>query len=229
MIQGEFESLKAIHGVSPSFAPRCHAWGKYRESDTYFLLVEFREVGEQPPDPSSFTKRLAEMHKNSISPTGKFGFHITTCHAKLPQVTNCWEDSWEALYRKQLAHMISLDQEKHGAWPEFHQVCQLTLEKVIPRLLGPLQSEGRSIKPCLVHGDLWDENTATDMVTGEPFVFDAGSFYAHNEYEIGNWRAVRHRLSGKHYVKSYKRNFLPSEPGKLCRLCGRQVLSWLIP
>ena len=28
MIQGEFQSLKAIHGVSPSFAPHCHAWGK---------------------------------------------------------------------------------------------------------------------------------------------------------------------------------------------------------
>ena len=216
MIEGEFESLKAIHAVTPIFAPEPFAWGHYRREgpDTYFLLAEFREVGEQPPDPVKFTARLADLHRRSISPTGKFGFHITTCHAKLTQVTNTWEASWATLYRDQLAHQIKMDEEKHGVWPEFQHVCHLTLEKVIPRLLRPLQSEGRSIKPCLIHGDLWDENTATDMNTGEPFVFDAGSMYAHNEYELGNWRAPRHRLSNKSYVRNYKRNFPVSEPGE---------------
>jgi protein-ribulosamine 3-kinase len=221
MMEGEFESLKALHDVLPDFATCPHAWGKFKnkrtdsDSDTYFLLADFREVGEQPPNPFKFTARLAELHKNSISPTGKFGFHITTYHAKLPQITDCWEESWAVLYRKQLAQMIKLDEEKHGEWPEFKVVCNLVLEKVIPRLLEPLQSEGRTIKPCLVHGDLWDENTATDMENGEPFVFDAGSFYAHNEYEIGNWRAVRHRLSDKIYVRNYKRHFPVSEPGNV--------------
>lgn len=215
MIEGEFESLKAIHAVSPEFAPEPYAWGRYQQEspETYFLLAQFREVGEQPPDPVKFTARLADMHKRSVSPTGKFGFHITTCHAKLPQITDIWEESWAELYRKQLAHMIKLDEDKHGVWPELRHVCQLTIDKVIPRLLEPLQSGGRSIKPCLVQGDLWDENTATDMDTGEPFIFDAGSFYAHNEYEIGNWRAARHRLSNRVYVRNYKRNFPVSEPG----------------
>ena len=73
--------------------------------------------------------------------------------------------------------MVKMDLDKNGYWPEFNILCDLTLNKVIPRLLEPLQSGGRSIKPCLIHGDLWDENTATDMSTGEPFVFDAGSMY----------------------------------------------------
>ncbi|KAI9761516.1 MAG: hypothetical protein M1840_001779 [Geoglossum simile] len=107
--------------------------------------------------------------------------------------------------------MIKLDEMKHGKRPEFRHLCKLTLGKVIPRLLGPLQAEGRIIKPCLVHGDIWDENTAADAATGVPFIFDAGSFYAHNEYEIGNWRAPRHRLSKNDYVENYKRNYLPSE------------------
>nr|KMM68489.1 hypothetical protein CPAG_04816 [Coccidioides posadasii RMSCC 3488] len=214
MIEGEYESLKAIHAVSPDFGPEPYAWGKFRkeEESTYFLLAEYREVGEQPPNPLRFTARLAELHQTSVSPTGKFGFHITTCHAKLPQITDCWEESWEVLYRKQLGHMVKLDEQKHGEWPEFQAVARLVLEKVIPRLLRPLQSEGRSIKPCLVHGDMWDENAATNMDTGEPFVFDAGSFYAHNEYEIGNWRAPRHRLSDKVYVKNYRRFYPVSEP-----------------
>lgn len=78
---------------------------------------------------------------------------------------------------------------------------------------GSLSSQGRSIKPCLVHGDLWDENCATDMASGEPFAFDAGSLFAHNEYEIGYWRPPRHRLSNKASARSYKRFFPVSEPG----------------
>ena len=58
------------------------------------------------------------------------------------------------------------------------------------------------------------------MNTGEPFVFDAGSMYKYNEYELGNWRAPRHRLSNKSYARNYERNFPVSKnpvseyPGK---------------
>ena len=214
MIQGEFESLKAIHATSPAFVPKVYAWDRFEkdEPETYFLLAEFRNVGKQPPDPVLFTARLAELHRNSVSPTWKFGFHTTTCHAKIPQITECWEQSWSKLYQRQLAHMVKRDLDANGPWPEFEIVCNLTLEKVVPRLLEPLQSDGRSIKPCLIHGDLWDENTATDPKTGEPFVFDACSMYSHNEYEIGDWRAPRHRLSHEDYVANYKLNFPASEP-----------------
>ncbi|KAK2787219.1 hypothetical protein FQN52_007308 [Onygenales sp. PD_12] len=213
MCEGEFESMKAINHTLPSMAPKPWAWGKYKNDEAYFMLVDFREVGAQPPpDPIKFTARLAELHKNSVSPTGRFGFHTTTCHGTITQATDLWEESWATLYRKQLAHMLAIDLGKHGPWQEFEQLCELTLNKVIPRLLEPLQSEGRSIEPCLLHGDCWDENTAVDMETGEPFVFDAGSFYGHNEYDIGNWRAPRHRLSSKVYVENYKRQFAVSEP-----------------
>lgn len=177
------------------------------------MLADFREIGKQPSDPVKLTARLAELHKNSVSSTGQFGFHITTCQGMITQITDCWESSWELLYRKQLAHVRKLDIAKNGPWPEFEHLCRLTLDKVIPRLLRPLQSDGRAIKPCLVHGDLWDENTATDVETGGPFFFDAGSFYAHNEYELGDWRPPRHRLSNKSYVENYKRNYPVSKPG----------------
>ena len=215
MCEGEFESMKALNAVSPAMAPYVWTWGKYKNEDAYFMIADFREVGEQPPDPVKFTTRLAELHKKSISPTGKFGFHTTTCHGIITQATDLWEDSWAELYKKQLAHMFAMDIEKHGPWSEFEQLTDITLNKVIPRLLGPLQSDGRNIKPCLLHGDCWDENTATDMETGEPFIFDAGSFYGHNEYDIGNWRAPRHRLSNKVYVDNYKRVFAVSEPSTL--------------
>ena len=185
--------------------------------DTYFLLTEFREIGKQPPDFVKFTQRLAEINRESVSPTGKFGFHMTTCHARLRQITDCWEDSWAVFYGKQLARMIKLDEEENGEWPEFRMICQLVLDKVVPGVLGPLQSGGRSIKSCLVHGDLWDENTPTDAATGEPFSFGAGSFYAHNEYEIEDWRAARHRLNDAHKPVKPTRRIIhrPSSPMRL--------------
>jgi fructosamine-3-kinase len=216
MVEGEFESLKAMHAVSPGFVPEPYGWGHYSQDgkEYYFLLEQFRLVGEQPPDPVRFTEKLADFHKRSISPNGKFGFHTTTCHAQVPQLTDQWSESWSEVYQKHLGYMVKQDQEQNGLWPEFKVLCNITLEHVIPRLLEPLQSDGRSIKPCLVHGDLWDENTATDMSTGEPFIFDPASLWAHNEYETGNWRAIRHRLSNKSYIDRYKDHFPASEPGK---------------
>lgn len=88
----------------------------------------------------------------------------------------------------------------------------LTLTKVVPRLLLPLQENSRVLKPSLLHGDCWDMNTATDSQTGEAIIFDVCSFYGHNEYDIGNWRAPRHELSKEEYVRAYKDAVPPSEP-----------------
>ncbi|KAF2746733.1 hypothetical protein M011DRAFT_468429 [Sporormia fimetaria CBS 119925] len=213
MCEGEYESLKAIYAVSPDFVPKPYAWGKYKEEDpeTYFLLTKFRDVGEQPADPVKLAARLADMHKRSVSPTGKFGFHFATCHARIAQAVDTWEDSWCTLYQRHLGHVMDLA-KPILKWAEFDVVCMLTLTKVVPRLLLPLQAEGRVLKPCLIHGNCWDGNTAMDAKTGEAFVFDVCSFYGHNEYDTGNWRAPRHRLSNKAYIKNYKRHFPVSEP-----------------
>ena len=168
---------------------------------------------KQPADPVKLANRLADLHLRSVSPTGKFGFHIATCHAKIAQAVNSWEDSWCALYSKHLGHVMRLARPILK-WSEFDVVCDLTLQKVVPRLLLPLQAEGRILKPCLIHGDCWDGNTAMDKRTDEAFVFDVCSFYGHNEYDTGNWRAPRHRLSHKDYIKNYKLRFAPSEPAE---------------
>ncbi len=69
MCQGEFESLKAIHAVSPSFVPEPYAWGKYTQEDpeTYFLLAEFRDVGKQVRALSSAVVRYTLAYNNLAS------------------------------------------------------------------------------------------------------------------------------------------------------------------
>ncbi|KAE9362627.1 hypothetical protein N431DRAFT_358381 [Stipitochalara longipes BDJ] len=213
MCEGEYESLKAIHATSPNFVPKPYTWGKCRtlESDAYFLLEEFRNLKEQPAHPMSLATRVAELHQHSKSPTGKFGFPIKTCHGRIEQAVDQWDDSWAALFSRHLGHFISLA-KAHFRWREFDIIASLIVEKVVLRLLLPLQENGRFLKPSLMHGDCWDGNTAMDEITGEAFVFDACSFYGHNEYDIGNWRAPRHRVSAKEYVDCYLKHCPQSEP-----------------
>lgn len=181
MLHGEFESMKAIYALLPDFVPKPIAWGTYESMlNTHFFLCEYREMTDVMPDPQKFSTRLAALHQNSKSPNGKFGFHMTTYSGNLPQVTE-WEDSWEVFFAKSMKLALDLEIKAKGSDPEFDTLVPTLFEKIIPRLLRPLESEGRSVKPSLVHGDLWYANSGTDVDTGEPLVFDACCFYAHNE------------------------------------------------
>ena len=77
--------------------------------------------------------------------------------------------------------MINMSIERGGPWPGLEGLDTAMIDKVIPRLLRPMETGGRSIKPSLVHGDLWCGNVAVDSATGRPLIYDPASFYAHNE------------------------------------------------
>ncbi|KAK6812960.1 hypothetical protein RU639_010812 [Aspergillus parasiticus] len=202
MVHGEYESMKAIHTLLPDFAPKPIAWGTYQDvPDMHYLLCDYREMTDDMPDPHKFAARLATLHESSKSPTGKFGFHMTTYSGNLPQMTE-WEDSWETFFAKSLKKALDLEIQAKGPDPELDHLLPLLFDKVIPRLLRPLESDGRSIKPSLVHGDLWYANSGIDVETGDSLVFDACSFYAHNEYEFGQWRPICNRF-GDEYLAAY--------------------------
>ena len=50
-----------------------------------------------------------------------------------------------------------------------------------------------------------------DAKTRLPIIFDAACFYAHNEYELGVWRAEWNKL-GREYMQQYHENFPISPP-----------------
>ncbi|KAF2751821.1 hypothetical protein M011DRAFT_516270 [Sporormia fimetaria CBS 119925] len=197
----------------PNLAPRPIGWGVYaQEPDVYFFLCAFRDMTGDIPDPSSFPRMLAVMHKNGVSPTGKFGFPVTTYHGRFPQdTTKC--DTWEESFSRSMSRFFELEEESQGFDEEMAQLRKALMEKVIPRLLRPMETEGRKIIPSLVHGDLWDGNASVDAATGLPIIFDACSSYAHHEYELAPWRPTRHKI-GKPYVTEYVKHFPISEPAE---------------
>lgn len=195
MVMGEFESMKAIQNVCPSFVPEPIAWGAFTTiAETYFFLCEFRHMIANKPSPQAFGSLLHDLHDTSISPTGKFGFHQTTYAGNLPQFVE-WEDSWESFFAKSMRQALDFEIQRKGYDEELEALSSVLFEKVIPRLLRPLESEGRTVKPSLVHGDLWYGNSGIDVQTNQPVVFDACCFFAHNECEWSFASMVAHPVS----------------------------------
>ncbi|RAK87351.1 hypothetical protein BO79DRAFT_197350 [Aspergillus costaricaensis CBS 115574] len=190
-LKGEFESTLAIHDIVGSFTPRPIKWGSFKAlSGAHYYLCLFYKFAERAPKPAEFCQNIAFLHSKSDSPSGKFGFHLVTYNGDLPQ-ENGYTDTWEEFFTIGFRHMVNMNIERGGPWPELEGLDTAMIDKVIPRLLRPMETGGRSIKPSLVHGDLWCGNVAVDSATGRALIYDPASFYAHNEYELGNWRPER--------------------------------------
>lgn len=213
MMEGEFNAMSELYKTMPSFVPKPHSWGKYRAEnpETYFFLSQFIDMSHQVPDATQLCSKLAQLHRTSVSPTGQFGFHVTTCQGRVPQAV-AWESSWTIFFTKLLEHVINLDFETNGSWEELDRLEKRIISHVIPRLIGNLERDGRAVKPSLIHADLWEGNIGTSYETGEIYIFDAAAFYAHNEMEIGDWRCDYNKIHTEVYKRTYLQHFEPSEP-----------------
>jgi fructosamine-3-kinase len=89
--------------------------------------------------------------------------------------------TWEECFSKGLDNIFDMEEKVQGADEEMRQLREGLMTKVIPRLLRPLETEGRTLIPTLVHGDMWQGNVAVDKATGRPIIFDATPLYAHHE------------------------------------------------
>ncbi len=99
---------------------------------------------------------------------------------QMPQYT-AWTDSWEDFFTKSMQQLMAMIEESQGPDAELRALLDQTISKVIPRLLRPLETGGRQIKPSLVHGDLYSGNVSVDAATSGPVLYDATWLHAHNE------------------------------------------------
>ncbi|KAI8721665.1 Protein-ribulosamine 3-kinase [Fusarium sp. LHS14.1] len=194
--------------------------------DSYSLTIQRR----QGPDAEHMFR--AKLHNQSIdaeflrtlnidpNPTGEFGFHVPTYNGTLEQ-KNTWTDTWEKFYADEMWHMLKLEEEARGPSEELQQLSGPFLDKVIPRLLRPLETGGRSITPVLLHGDLWLGNVSTQTGCKKPLMFDASAFWGHNESaddsdldELATLRLLPEHCMGwvKECLDSYQEEITKSEP-----------------
>jgi len=188
MLHGEFESMRLIHRFIPAFCPKPLAWGKCVDPNLHYLLFPFHNLKKgQLPDVTRVSQAVAQLHVKSAEhhnhmhrSTRKWGFHMTTYNGPLAQ-DNTWSDTWEEFWIKSMRPLFEYERAARGPSEELDSLVQAYFDKVCPRLLRPLETHGRCIKPVLVHGDLWIGNMAVQAETGDPLVFDASAFWGHNE------------------------------------------------
>lgn len=130
-VLGEYACMAELAKTVPSLVPMPRAAGKCIDADdTAFFLCDYLEIDHRPANPTQLGKKIAELHRSSVSPTGKFGFHTTPYDGKLPLRAE-WDSSWTSFFTKLLKGVHQLDKQVNGSWPELDDVMQLTLQTVV--------------------------------------------------------------------------------------------------
>lgn len=184
MLRGEYEGSSTIYKYTPEGIPRPVAWGTYKsDPNTHFYLCEFMDMIEELPDIRKFSALLAKLHRESmLDPDApkEFGFHVMTHEGSMYQDVS-WCKTWEEMYTRRFQSFVHQELISQGPSEELHEILPPFKEKVIPRLLRPLGTHGRIVKPVALHADIWYGNLAINAATGEPVYFDPSMFWGHNE------------------------------------------------
>ncbi|KAK1764023.1 hypothetical protein QBC33DRAFT_548568 [Phialemonium atrogriseum] len=211
MAEAEYEGQKAISAVIPDNALEPIAWGYFDGDETKsWFLTHFRDLRARTPLLPPLVSIVKKLHQESVSPTGKFGFHVTPFYGPPPMIVD-WTDNWEEFWTREFQSGLKYVQKMLGDDPELVEVAEQFICTVVPRLLRPLQAGGRNIKPSLCHGDLWDGNIQIDAETQQPVLFDPCPFYGHNEMDLQCMRSDRYAI-GLDFVDLYKREVGASKP-----------------
>lgn len=128
---GEFACMAELAKTVPSLVPMPRAAGKcLGAGEGAFFMCDYLEIDHRPANPVQLGKKIAELHRSSVSPTGKFGFHLTPYDGKLPLRAE-WDSSWTSFFTKLLKGVHQLDAQVNGSWPELDDAMQLTLQTVV--------------------------------------------------------------------------------------------------
>lgn len=147
-MKGEYETAKAIYDTDNSFSPRPIIWDNYKSDPSqYFLLCTFHDFNDSMVSPARFCAKLANLHKSSTSPNGKYGFHCRTSRAG-----EAWSDTWEECFAKLIRSLLKMEWQARGPDEELVNLSATLLNVVIPRLLRPMETAERTVKPSLCHG-----------------------------------------------------------------------------
>lgn len=215
MLGSEYRTQCQLYGLIPEHVPKPISWGDlelHAPHDGTFFLTEFVQFdGRDLPDPDAVGALVARLHRASYGTSKRFGTSEPRFDGLLCYLDGM-ESTWQILFAKILFQVYHYNTLSNGKSDELHDAITMVIQYVVPRLLNALETDGRRIEPCLIHGDLWNGNFGTAAKTGKLYIFDSSSYYAHNEMELAYWRTKHHRMHQKDYCAAYFKHHPPCEP-----------------
>lgn len=110
-----------------------------------------------------------------------------------------------------MSSMFEHEERAYGKNDRMDYLKVALFEKVVPRLLRPLETKGRMVQPCVIHSNIWPGNMMLDVETNKVIILDSCAFWGHNEADLGTWRAPRYKL-GPPFLREYQKTMQISEP-----------------
>ena len=109
--------------------------------------MEFVKLGPEILEPPYFCL-LAQLHTMNMFPTGKFGFRQTIFQVPNPQNVT-WESNWCTYFTRLLTEWPDREISLNGPQPEYEAIYKEFVQKIVPEILEPFQSNGRSLNRAL--------------------------------------------------------------------------------
>lgn len=172
LFETEKRSLDLLAASGAIRVPVPYAFGLVE--GTSVLAMEGLELrsGGGPGSQKRLAAGLAALH-DSPSPTGAFGAEFDNFIGATPQA-NGWMDLWADFFVvRRLEPQFALAAARGRRFPD----AVIFLERVHSHLAS------LTIRPALLHGDLWGGNVAF-LADGEPVLYDPACYYGDRETDL---------------------------------------------
>ena len=167
-----------------------------------FIVMEHLDLGAgRGASQRALGEGLARLHlappSDARAAAGSYGFAMDNTIGATHQ-PNAWCDDWVSFFReRRLNHMLAL----------LNRPSLNTPGKKVAARLDALFA-GVTVRPSLIHGDLWSGNIA-NVDGGRWSILDPAAYYGHHEAEFGmSWCAN----FGPEFWAGY-RSLIPEDPG----------------
>ncbi|GLR16895.1 fructosamine kinase family protein [Portibacter lacus] len=209
----EQEGLDAISELACLKTPSVISSGKYESSA--FLLMEYIEEGEKSTSSmAKLGRSLAEMHMKNAEP--KFGWKRDNYIGSLVQ-KNSWKEDWISFFveeRLEVQLRLAID----------NQYLERKVLPSITQLKAFCNDHFPTVKPGLLHGDLWSGNYLISR-NGDPYLIDPAVYYGHFEVDLAMTELFG-GFDGQFYSAYYEHN--PRIPEYVVRRDLYQLYYYLV-
>ncbi|MGL1957771.1 MAG: fructosamine kinase family protein [Colwellia sp.] len=167
--QAEAYSLKQLKTLTHIACPNVAAIGI--SLDKSFLVLDYVDFSKAKPVLwYQLGQQLAQMHRET--PHGQFGWQHDNFIGNTIQPNN-WGSNWTTFFADQrIAWQLQLLSEKSILLGNIDHIAKICHDRLLHHY----------VRPCLVHGDLWQGNMG--FTSSEGMIFDPACYYGDREVDV---------------------------------------------